>query len=97
MEGDIRIEEWSVKTLPGQEYMAPEVAVRVLEGRVYGHPRKPDGRMIVTSDLVSAEGRVVKTHSGSVYLLGAIDPKYLAWMRENGFEYDPENPIKMRR
>lgn len=92
----VRIQHWSVAPAPGQEYTAPEMASKVLVGKVYGHPRKADGKVVRTSGIVAAQGREVKTSSGTTYRLGAIDPKYRQWMRDNGIEYNPKQPIKVR-
>jgi hypothetical protein len=32
-----------------------------------------------------------------VYLLEDINEDYLSWMTENGYAYDPENPIKDKK
>lgn len=38
---------------PGADgYMAPETAVFVLEGNVYGNPKFPDGQLIHTGEIV---------------------------------------------
>lgn len=81
---------WSVGST-GDPFQAPELHHKRLAGR-----RCEDDREIVTSSIVSVDGRRVTTYSGSVYILEDIDPSFLAWMKDNNYEYDPENPIKVR-
>ena len=81
-----RIEQWGIVRDP---YLAPERGGQQLVGKV-------DGVGVKTSELVEVNGLVVRTASGSVYLLGEPSPEYLAWCRENGIAFDPACPIKVR-
>ena len=81
------LENWSV-TLRGDYYTPPEACSKCLQGL------NEDGFNIVTSPIVAVNGRVVTTYSGSVYLLGTVDPNYLDWLKDNNMPYDEVNPIK---
>jgi hypothetical protein len=82
------LNNWSVRSDPAP-YTAPELRRIYLAGDVDGKPR-------TTSRVASVKGCVVTTRSGSIYLLKDPAPAYLAWMAENGIEFDPNNPIKLR-
>jgi len=91
----MKLEQWAVSNLSGP-YTPPECQIRCISGVVSGSPLFEDGKFITTSRIVSVEGRVVTTNSGSEYTLGDPDPDYVAWCVENGF--DPpseENPIRV--
>ena len=79
-----RLENWSINTT-GSLYQAPETAVTHLNGEVYGHDRFPEGHGITTSAVVSSEGNLVMTYSGSTYLLGDPSEDYVKWCRENEY------------
>jgi uncharacterized protein CbrC (UPF0167 family) len=87
---EYHLHRWSVCST-GDPFQAPELHPKRLAGL-----RCEDDREIVTSSIVSIDGRRVTTYSGSVYILEEIDPEFLSWMQENNMEYDPENPIKVR-
>lgn len=78
------LENWSVSASP---YDAPELKIIRLVGRL------SCGKEIVTSPVVGATGRLVRTRSGSLYRLGDVDPDYLKWLQETNRKFDPENPI----
>lgn len=83
---------WSVcYDKPDNSYQAPEQIRRCICGF-----RDQDNKRIVSSAIVSVEGREVKTMY-STYILEDIDPDYLQWMHDNGFTYDPENPIPKKK
>ena len=90
----VKLDNWSV--LSDQDpYRAPEMRSSRLKGIPTGHPRKQDGKTIYTSPVVSVDGRKVTTRSGTVYRLGRIDPLYRKWLRDQGLEYHPRDPIKL--
>lgn len=92
-----RLENWAMVE-EGGAYTAPELRRRHLVGNVYGHPgRHHDGKSIRTSRIAAAEGRVVTTKSGQMYLLGVIDPGYRKHLAEHHPDWDPENPIRVRK
>lgn len=86
---EYHLHNWSVGD-GGDPWLAPELRCK----RLHGY-RCEDDRNIVTSEIVSVDGKRVTTYSGSIYILEEIDPNYLKWMQENGIEYNPENPIKV--
>ena len=90
-----RLDNWHCDVYPADGFTAPEMQDRVLIGRVTGHPRYRDGETIRTGALVGAKGRMATTASGTVYELGEVDSRYLAWLQENGISFDPENPIRI--
>lgn len=93
---EIRIEDWSVVVSRDDMYLPPEQCGRI-NGAAYNHPEFSDGSRVVTSLIMEASGREVKTASGSVYRLGEPKAEYLDYLAKNGFRYDPEQPIKVRR
>jgi hypothetical protein len=90
MPATYRLENWSVYSNP---YSAPEVRIICLDGQREG---ARGSEYIRTSAVVKVEGRTVTTSSGTVYILGTIDPTYLEWMRSQGLEYDEAQPIKVK-
>ncbi len=89
----VRLDNWSVGSDP---YAAPELKRVWLHGVCTGHPHKPDGERVRTSNIKSADGRTVTTESGTVYRLGRVDPGYRKWLREKGLAYDPRAPVKVK-
>jgi len=89
-----RLENWSVQ-MNGDAYKAPEQLKPILVGEVYGDVGRPDGVVINTSPIQSAEGRFVTTKSGSIYELGDIDQEYYAFLDGIGHKIDPHNPVKI--
>jgi len=86
----VRLELWSMR---GDPYTAPELNPMRLQGVVYGHSRKPDGKRVTTSHIVAVQGRCVKTNSGTVYRLGTVEPAYRAFLREHRPNWDWRKPI----
>jgi len=82
------IADWSVRENP---YRAPEL------GRDYLCGRLKSGKHVETSYIRKCEGRVVTTSSGSQYRLGRISKKYRAWVKKNGFLYDPKQPLPFKK
>jgi hypothetical protein len=88
----IVIKKWSLVDSE-DPYLPPERRYAQLQGFVYGHPKHDDGKYVRTSMIVDADGRVVKTVSGSTYLLDEPEPEYLIWLEENGYKYDIKAPL----
>ena len=67
----IVFKNWFIETRVRNEFQAPELAVSVLMGNVYGHPSFPDGSFIHSSQIVEIEDmgdhKDVLTRSGSRY------------------------------
>ena len=83
------LHRWSVGDI-GDTYSAPEMRRICL----YGH-RDQDNKWVRTSPIVTIKGREIHTEN-NIYILEDINPDYLKWMDENGFIYDPDNPIKVK-
>ena len=89
----VRIENWST----GREnnpFLAPEQQGICLCGQVYGHPTKEDGSRVKTSSIQSIDGRMVGTLN-TIYELGEPDPEFIKWMKVEGIEFNPNEPIKI--
>ncbi len=88
-----RLENWS--TGVRNPYLAPEQQALYLHGDVYDRPSYEDGESISTTRIANVDGNVITTRSGSVYLLGEPDPKFIEYCKEQGV-YVPtkEVPIK---
>jgi hypothetical protein len=88
----IKLECWSV-TQGDVRYIAPEHRTSRVQGVVQDHPCFPRDAKIVSSPIDQVEGRIVTTRSGTRYQLGRIDPQYRAYLKRNGYPYDPHNPV----
>lgn len=93
----IPLHDWSVTTRPdGDGYTPPEL-LRCLQGRVDpgADPRHPEGGWVLTSPVFAEgiNGRFITTRTGTVYELKEPAKKYLDWLLERGYFYDPKNPI----
>ncbi len=89
----VKIENWST----GREenpFLAPEVPALHLRGQVYGHPDKEDGTWVKTSRIQSIDGKMIETLN-TTYELGDPDPLFIEWMKTEGIEFDPDNPIRV--
>jgi len=92
---EVRIENWSVCHSKGGLYDPPEMWQPCLSGNVYGHPRKPDGHSVSTSPIVDVNGRLITTATGTIYLLGQVDPLYVEHCEKHGLTVPTEEvPIK---
>jgi len=94
----VTIQNWSTtrsESHPDARYLAPEILPLRLQGVVHGHPKGHDGHHICTSAIVTVDGRLVTTRSGTVYRLGRPDRKWLNWLLESGRTYNPKQPIKV--
>lgn len=85
------LNNWSVIS-NADPYTPPEYECKKLSGI-----REEDNKEVITSTIMSADGNKIITYSGSVYILGEIDPGFLTWMKENNISFDPANPIKIRK
>jgi hypothetical protein len=93
-----QLKNWAVVQSPNMDpYMPPEAYGIYLSGEIYGRGgRFTDGKRVTTSRVVSVDGRLITTQSGSVYeLVGDPEPGYLSYLKETGKEYNKENPIKV--
>lgn len=93
----IKLDFWAVIQQPWDGYTAPELIPSRLQGVVEGHPAHKDGTTVTTSAIKKVEGRTVTTSSGSVYILGEPDPRYIAFLVENGKPIpNDENPLGIK-
>jgi hypothetical protein len=90
----IKLENWYITGIENP-YQAPELRKLYLVGNTTGHPLHKDGKLVTTSSIVNANGRVVHTSSGSGYELGRVDCGYREWLKENRPKWDEDNPITM--
>lgn len=89
--------QWSVCRLDlDAPFRAPELGVYGLSGVVTGHPRRADGTRVQTSRIVSIDGARVTTEH-TVYHLADPDPEWLSWLAEQGYRYDPADPVRPKR
>jgi hypothetical protein len=89
------LKNWSVSYRTDDPWVAPECNPKCLKGNRYGNGE--EGRGVLTSAIVKIDGKKITTFSGSVYILEEPDPNYLQWMKKEGYNFDPENPIKDKR
>lgn len=80
---------WSVIADP---YSPPEDRVIHLEGF-----RDNEYSRVITSQVISVNGREITTSSGSLYILENIEPEYKAYLDSTNDPYDPENPIRIKK
>ncbi len=82
-----RLENWKICESPSQDFIAPEIRKRFINGNVYGHSKFNEGVPVNTSILLSIDiaNRVAVTKN-SVYELGEMDPEYKKWYEKNIFE-----------
>lgn len=90
----MELKNWAVIT-NDNGYTAPEAIVKQLSGYVYGHSKFLDGQHVVTSKIIDVNGRVVKTTSGSFYVLEEPHPSYLKFLDKNNIKYSPDIPISL--
>ena len=84
-----KLTEWAVVEDP-DPWMAPELKLKFVVGIL------PDGQKVRTSAIHEANGRLIRTESGSLYeLIGPPNAGYMQWLDSNGRAYDPECPIKV--
>jgi hypothetical protein len=89
MKQKARIENWSIIGYGLDPYKAPEQAVIVLAGLVYGHPNFKEGHEVATSPLtmISVRNKVAVTVN-TTYELGEPSPEFIAWLSENGLRIE---------
>jgi hypothetical protein len=88
------LDEWSI-TSTADPYTPPEHQKLKLHGFCFDHPRHKDCTEITTSSIVNVKGRIVKTRSGSIYVLGEPTADYIKWLKENNFRVPTDKePIR---
>ena len=86
----LTINDWSMIRSVDNPYQAPELATNRLHGKVEICGKT---KMIRTSTVLSAEGRVATTASGRRFRLGRINPEYRRFLRTVRPDWDWRNPI----
>lgn len=91
---EIRIENWSLVE-SDDPYCPPEYRWKMIRGEVFGYPGRPDGDKVQSSPIVQSlsKGTLVVTKSGKSYRLGTISADYLKWLENEGYIYNPDEPI----
>lgn len=73
----MRLKNWSVYSVPLNDFAAPELSKFYLQGNVYDNPKFPDGTFVSTSRIMEikniGEYKVGITRSGSEYELHKED------------------------
>jgi len=82
----MKLENWSFVVSIGDPYKAPEQWRRALAGEVHGNPNFENGKRIITSNVTEfdPERLTARTESGSVYVLGQIDPGFADYLATKG-------------
>lgn len=72
----ITVEEWCI--VRNRDFFADpeEVLSAFIYGKGYGHPKKRDGEIIMTSKVVYHEDGLLVTASGRKYKLGLVNADY---------------------
>jgi hypothetical protein len=79
-----RLENWSVIAFGGP-YTPPELMRIQLHGQVYDHDRFANGTEVTTSSLEAFDyGKRTALTQNTLYALGEPDPKFDAWLAEQG-------------
>lgn len=92
-----KLENWWVGA-DSDPYLAPELRVSRLYGRVYNHPKAmekwdcADGESIRTSQLVMLDsvGKKARTKN-TEYELGEPAPHWVSWLKAQGYDLDKYN------
>lgn len=60
-----------------------------MSGKVYGHPRFPDGKQVTTSTITDYDWdmRWVQTTNTKYALIGPPNQEWVDWCKENGYNY----------
>jgi hypothetical protein len=92
----VDIADWCVVQEDIDPYCPPESRYTMLRGVVYGHPRKPDGMVVVTSPIINVAGRIVTTKH-TCYRLLKPSEEYISWCLKNGYPdpTDSDQPIRV--
>lgn len=88
----IKLENWALGLEYHSDYAAPECGVRKLAGKVYGHPKFPDGGDIITSRVsyLNVKEHLARTNN-TVYVLGTPSEHWVKWLDEQGHKLEDFN------
>lgn len=89
----IRIESWILRVAKCGRYFGPGQVPIALRGFVFMHPKYPAGSLVDTTNIISSEGRTVRTRN-NVYFLGSIDEYYEKWLlTKKNYQVSRDNPL----
>jgi len=74
--GDMKLQNWSLRSRPWGLLRSPEEVGSCLYGQVIGHPLHRTGKEALTSTVLGLHADCVVTRSGSEYELAEPDPDY---------------------
>jgi len=96
----VKLENWAVCFLPQDAWGATLADCDVpgrLTGNVFGHSNIRDGEIVTTTPMVKTEGRLITTHSGTVYELGKAKDDYVKFVHsmpgKEDWDFDGDNPV----
>ena len=73
----MRLKNWSIYSVPLNDFAAPELSKFYLQGNVYGNPKFQDGSFVTTSRIIEIKDmvdyKIGITRSGSKYELHKED------------------------
>jgi hypothetical protein len=84
----IKLENWYMK------FNSRWSRDRKICGNVYDHPAHKDGNLVTISTVKHINGKTLTTINESVYILGQPKKEYIDFLKENNYDFDPENPVK---
>ncbi len=73
-----KLEDWAIVGIIRDPHQPPEQRSGHLFGRVYGHPNHEDGKSVITSVIMHADGREVITLN-TKYHLGKAHKAFKKW------------------
>ena len=92
-----RLEEWSTGIYCNTDMYTPPEHNKCLRGRVYDHPKMPDGSFVKTSPFVCVNGNIAQTTNTS-YELGEPNPDFVQWCKDKGCHVPTkEEPFKCHK
>lgn len=94
---EIVMTEWAITNANAlNPYMAPELIIVHLHGRVFGHPNHEDGKIIETTRITEVLGhKTCKTSSGNIYKLEGLPSQgYVNFCIQNSIEIDFSKPFE---
>ena len=84
--------DWALETHPNDHYVPPECKRGI---SLSGYTHKEDKHRLITSYVVTIDGRNITTRSGSHYkAVGPARKDYLNWLKSKVYKYDSMDPFK---
>lgn len=95
----IELQNWSMVCTNNDGYTAPELLNFCLAGIAINHPSRPNKPKwnCVTSTISKADGKYVKTNSGSVYKLGEPMREFAEYILMQNPNWDKDDPFKKKK